>query len=325
MCVPPAPTNRADTHITTEFVHPFRPMDRDPASLTAELPSLYRPALQELEVRVAETRRRKKIDGLLWRGRSGMVFSPEGLDGYVAKRLTPFTTDERRELYARSVDAYARLLRDPIGLSVEPHQCEPIDGKDGPVLYILQRRLPEATIGTHRIAAGDADEVQRTLNLVLRNALRVWHRNEVEREIHTYDSQIGLDLRLSNWSIIESAEGFEAVYFDTGTPFIRRLGRDRVDPEMFPQQIPSAPGSFWSRRRPEEELNRFYDFGLALTDLLAELAVVAPDHFDAAVDRTNEFLAGEAADLGESAIDKADVRKAMKLEKKRREAALPKP
>ncbi len=298
-------------------------MDRDPASLR-DLPSLYLPALQELEARVAEAGRRKKIDRLLWRGRSGMVFLPEGLDGFVAKRLTPFSNDERRDLYARSVDAYARLLQDPVGLNVEPHHCVPVDGKEGPVLYILQRRLPGDSIGTRRVAEGDEGEVLETLDLVLRNALRVWHRNEVEREIHTYDSQIGLDLRLSNWSIAADTGDAGAIYFDTGTPFIRRLGRDRVDPEMFPQQIPSAPSSFWSRRRPEEELNRFYDFGLALTDMLAEMSVVAPDHFDAVVDRTNDFLASDAADLGESPIDKADVRKAMKLEKKRREAALPK-
>src|SRR5690625_7155454 len=112
-------------------------MDRDPASLR-DLPSLYLPALQELEARVAEAGRRKKIDRLLWRGRSGMVFLPEGLDGFVAKRLTPFSNDERRDLHARGVDEYAPSLQPPVGLSLAPHQRVPVAGNGGPAVYISQ-------------------------------------------------------------------------------------------------------------------------------------------------------------------------------------------
>lgn len=297
-------------------------METDPALLLQDLPHDSRSVLEELEARVRASGKRKPLTELVWQGRSGIVLRTPELPDFVIKRLPPFSASDRRALYARSIDAYARLLHAPIGLDVLPHACVEIDSDDEPVLYVIQPACEADSIGDRLIQ--DADDVSFTwaLQTVLRASLRVWHRNAIEREIQGHDSQIGLDARLSNWSIDLSGEHPRAIYFDTGTPFIRRLGRDRVDPEIFPDHIPSARSSFWSRRKPEEELSRYYDLRTVIIDLLAELGAVAPARLDSALRQANAFLTGEAEDLGESPIEADELKKVVKIEKKRREEAV---
>lgn len=293
-------------------------MEHDPVGLSEDLPSAFQPVLHELEGRVASAGKRDVLPELIWRGRATLIFRPPTLGGFVAKRLPPFSSEERRGLYMRSVDAYARLLHSPVGLDVVPHHCAAVRGDGKAMLYILQPECPAESIGDRLIQDLSVEAIPPVLATVLREALRVWHRNEIERELHAFDSQIGLDLRLSNWSITSDDRGVSAAFFDTGTPFIRRLGRDRVDPEIFPNHIPAPPSSFWSRRNPAEELDRYYDFRLALIDLLGEIEAAAPQHSDAALAQVNAFLNDEAEDLGESSIDSEEVKKAAKIEKKRR-------
>ena len=252
-----------------------------------------------------------------------MVLRSPRLPGIVLKRLPAFASDERRALYARSIDAYAQLLQSPIGLRVLPHQTVDVDSNNELVLYILQPECDPTTIGDNLLA--EADEVTATwvLQAVLRETLRVWHRNAIEREIQGHDSQIGLDARLSNWSIDLNGAQPIATYFDTGTPFIRRLGKDRVDPEVFPEHIPSVRSSFWSRRKPDEELNRYYELRTVCIDLLGEIGAVAPTRLDSALRQVNAFVQGDAEDLGEAPVDEDELKKVVKIEKKRREEALP--
>ncbi len=292
-------------------------METDPASLAQDLPHDAERILTELEVRISASGKRKPPEEVVWHGRSGLVLRSPELPGLILKRLPPFSSDDRRALYARGVDAYAQLLQDPIGLTVLPHVCMKIDGEAGPVLFILQSEVEASSIG-HRLIH-DIDDVSFTwaLQAVLRESLRVWHRNAIEREIQGHDSQIGLDARLSNWSIELTGDQPQATYFDTGTPFIRRLGKDRVDPQIFPDHIPSAPTSFWSRRKPEEELGRYYELRTVCIDLLAEVGAVAPNRLDSALRQVNAFLEGEAEDLGEQQIDEEELKKPLKIEKKR--------
>lgn len=298
-------------------------MEFDPASLTQDLPDGTSDVLVALEARISAASKRDPLEDLVWRGRSGLVLRSPQLPGFIVKRLPPFSSADRRALLARSIDAYARLLHSPIGLDVVPHQCIEVDGRDGPVLFVLQPECDPATVGDALVQQSDDVSFTWALQTVLRETLRVWHRNAIEREIQGHDSQIGLDARLSNWSIDLDGEHPRAAYFDTGTPFIRRLGRDRVDPEIFPDHIPSARSSFWNRRKPEEELNRYYDIRLVFIDLLGELGAVAPARLASALRQVNAFLAGEAEDLGEAAIEMEELKKVVKIESKRREAASP--
>lgn len=297
-------------------------METDPASPMPDLAHEALPILGSLEARVSASGRRKPLDGLVWHGRGGIVLRSPDLPGLILKRLPPFSSKERTALYARSVDAYAQLLQTPIGLTVLPHECVEVEGEAGPVLYIVQPACDRSTIGDRMLLDADDASMTKALQTVLRESLRVWHRNAIEREIQGHDSQIGLDARLSNWSIDLAGEHPRAIYFDTGTPFIRRLGRDRVDPEIFPDHIPSARSSFWSRRKPEEELSRYYDLRTVIIDLLAELGAVAPTRLDSALRQANAFLSGEAEDLGEPPIEADQLKKVVKIEKKRREEAV---
>jgi hypothetical protein len=296
-------------------------MEPDPLLLDTLLPAGHRAHLLELENRLASRKRNKKepVAPIVATGRAAVVYQLEALDGVVVKRFPIFDSAERRDFYARSVDAYAGLLASPIGLDVLPHSCEAIDGPAGPVLYILQLAADPATIADRLITVASESLCLTILNTVLRETLRVWHRNAIEREIHTHDSQIGLDARLSNWSIHMEGDVIQASYFDTGTPFIRRLGRDRIDPHLFPNHIPVRPGTFLSRRKPEDELDRYYDFRLALTDLLAEIAAIDAARLEPALATVNKFLQTEAEDQNEAPIDVDDVKRSVKVEKKRRE------
>jgi hypothetical protein len=298
-------------------------MEPDPIALATELPPDYRSALLELELRLAERKKKRKEPSaeVAAVGRAATVYRLEALDGLLVKRFAPFESTDRRDFYARSVDAYARLLASPIGLSVAPHQCEMVDGSDGPMLYIIQPEFPHESIADRIIGEADESMVKTIVGLVLNQTLKVWHRNAIEREIHTHDSQIGLDARLSNWSIDFEGDSPTAVFFDTGTPFIRRLGKDRIDPEIFPDHIPVSPGTFLNRRKPEEELDRYYDFRLVLTDLLAEIGAIDPKQMEIARSVVNDFLASDAEDLQEDPIEADEIKKAIKTEKKRREAS----
>jgi hypothetical protein len=296
-------------------------MDSDSLVLDSVLPADYRSHLFALENRLAPRKKRTKgaAEDVIAVGRAATVYRVAELPDVVVKRLPDFEAAERRDFYARSVDAYAKLLTTPIGLDVLAHQCEAVDGPAGAVLYIVQERAEPDTIADQLFTVGNEELRSAILRTVLRDTLRVWHRNAIEREIHTHDSQIGLDARLSNWSISVEDGGVRASYFDTGTPFIRRLGRDRIDPDIFPHHIPARPGTFLSRRKPEEELDRFYDFRLALVDLLAEIGAINTAHLDPSLEIVNTFLRTDAEDQNESPITSDEVKPAIKIEKKRRE------
>jgi hypothetical protein len=82
-----------------------------------------------------------------------------------------------------------------------------------------------------------------------------------------------------------------------------------------------SPGTFLNRRKPEEELDRYYDFRLVLTDLLAEIGAIDPKQMEIARSVVNDFLASDAEDLQEDPIEADEIKKAIKTEKKRREAS----
>lgn len=296
-------------------------MESDSSVLGAVLPADYRSHLSALEDRLALRTKKKKESSadVLTVGRAATVYQVADLPGVVVKRLPSFESAERRDFYARSVDAYAKLLANPIGLDVFAHRCEAVQSPAGAVLYIMQERAEPDTVADRLFAVGDQELREAILRTVLRATLRVWHRNAIEREIHTHDSQIGLDSRLSNWSISLDDNGVRASYFDTGTPFIRRLGRDRIDPSIFPNHIPVRPGTFLSRRKPDEELDRYYDFRLALIDLLAEIGAIDNQHLDASLNLVNEFLQTHAEDQNEAPLTLDEIKPAIRIEKKRRE------
>lgn len=238
---------------------------------------------------------------VLGHGKLSTVFQADALGDVALKRLPPFPSVAARALYERALNAYHMLLRDTVGLPVVEQRCIPLTNAAGEhVLYIAQARQPSDRIG-HRVLAGCGtdDEVAALLAAVVRSTLRVWYRNEIEKELDVPGSLMGLDARLSNWAVtMDGARVVDVAYLDTGTPFFRRLDQDHLEPELFLSSVPSPLARLVRPHYVGGVLTRYYDLRLVLVDLLADLYEIdQADRLALALHVVNRILATEADDL----------------------------
>lgn len=247
---------------------------------------------------------------VLGHGKFSTVFQIDGLDDVALKRLPPFPTAAMRALYARSLNAYHMLLRDAVGLNVVDQRCIPITNAAGEhVLYIAQERLPSESIGDYVLARCSDEQAAELFSAVVRNVLRVWYRNEIEKELDMPGSLTGLDAQLSNWAVaFDEGHVADVFYLDTSTPFFRRLGKDRLEPELFLSSVPSPLAGLVRQHFIGDVLERYYDLRLVLLDFLADLYDIGEEErLPLALDLVNYFLAHEAADLYVDPIAREEV------------------
>lgn len=237
---------------------------------------------------------------VLGHGRFTTIFEIDALEGVALKRLPPFPTAADRALHERALNAYHMLLKDTVGLDVVPQRCIPVTNQAGEyVLYIAQARQPAAAIADRVLAVCDDDTAAEIFAAVLQGMLRVWYRNEIEKELDVPGSLMGLDARLSNWSVAGvGSEGAALRYLDTGTPFFRRLGKDRLEPELFLQSVPSTLSGLVRPRFVGDVLERYYDLRLVLLDFLGGLHVIGQEaRVPLALELVNHVVLNDAEDL----------------------------
>ncbi len=247
---------------------------------------------------------------VLGHGKFSTVFQIEGAEDVALKRLPPFPSTTARALYERALNAYHMLLRDTADLPVVEQQCLPVTNAAGEyVLYIAQRCQPADQIGDRLLGRCTDEEAVAVFAAVVRKTLRVWYRNEIEKELEVPGSQMGLDARLSNWSVtLEEGKVADIRYLDTGTPFFRRLDRDHLDPELFLSSVPAALARFVRQHYVGDVLTRYYDLRLVLMDLLADLyALDQSARVSQALHVINHVLTVEAPDLGVEPIRVEEV------------------
>jgi len=169
---------------------------------------------------------------------------------------------------------YVETLQDRVGLRVVPGEIHRLvdEPRNRIVICIVQRKLPPDAIGhkaIHRIPPGD---VVRLVRAVLSETAKVFAFNRQ----HRGELEVGFDAQISNWAIL----GFDPAspaypreshlaYLDTSTPFLRRDGKERLDPELFLRSAPSF--LVWILRLLflQDVMTRYYDFRKVALDIAA--------------------------------------------------------
>ena len=225
----------------------------------------------------------------------------ECLEGLAFKRMPLFDDENEIRAYQRAYEEYCRLLQQQAGLSLPKHSFASLTSRAGrPVLYIVQRRLPAASVGNQALHLLPDEMVLHLVRRVLREMLPVWEYNRQQDSV-----QLSLDGQISNWSI----DGFDPIrpfvdnatpllYLDTSTPLFRVDGQDQLDAEIFLRSAPSFLAWILRLLFLEDVVDRYYDFRRVAIDLVANLQKEQRgDLIPAVLEVVNGFFENEAADL----------------------------
>jgi len=230
------------------------------------------------------------------------------------KRLPMFRTEAEANNYQALYGVYVVALRDRMGLRVVPTDTvrlpRRVRGRE--VVYIVQERLPQETIGHQAIHRLSPEEVVRLVRAVLREMDKVFAFNQE----HQGELEAGLDGQISNWAIAGQGrdepalgEEIELVYFDTSSPLLRVNGQEQLDPELFLRSAPSF--LVWLLRLLflKDVMTRYYDFRQVAVDLVANFyKEQRPELIPGLVDTVNRFFAGNARLSGLKPLTEAEVR-----------------
>jgi hypothetical protein len=235
----------------------------------------------------------------------------EELRGLAFKRLSIFETLEEVEKYLAAYKEYSRLLEEEIGIRPPANGYVAFVGDTGrPILYIVQKMLPSPWLAHKALHALPVEQSLLLVKRILRELRKVWDFNRRQSRL-----QVALDGQLSNWAIenfdpaqLTLDEQAPLLYLDTSTPLFRIQGNEQLDPELFLRNAPSFLAWLIRLLFLKDVVNRYYDFHLVAVDLLANVykeqkAELIPD----LVRVTNEFFAGEAAELGIRPVEEKEV------------------
>ena len=235
----------------------------------------------------------------------------ESLEGLAFKRMPLFRDEGEIQTYQSAYEEYCRLLQHEAGLRLPAHGFASLTSQAGrPILYIIQRRLPSATIGNQALHLLPEEMVLHLVQRVLREMLPVWEFNR--RQDHV---QISLDGQISNWSI----EGFDPdqpfidsttplLYLDTSTPLFRVDGADQLDAEIFLRSAPSFLAWILRLLFLEDVVNRYYDLRRVVIDLVANFEKEQRgDLIPRVLELVNDLFENEAAGLEVEPIAQKEI------------------
>ncbi|RMD97758.1 MAG: hypothetical protein D6814_08875 [Calditrichaeota bacterium] len=246
---------------------------------------------------------------ILGYGEISAVLQIPGMDHLAFKRLPPFESPAQRQAYRAAVEAYCDLLQNKHHVEVVDYRCVELDNRAGePILYIAQPLLPAQAIGNQFLRSCSDQQFNELLTEILQRLLRIWQANERNGPAEL----VGLDAQVSNWAYWPASEkhATRLQYFDISTPFIRRHGRETLQPEIFLKSVPSF--LVWLVRWAflQQVLDRYYDLRLVLIDFVANFHKEKLQHrIDAAVAGINAFLQGPAAALKIAPLQRKEIDK----------------
>ena len=233
---------------------------------------------------------------ILGYGEISAIFLLEAMPDTALKRMPPFSNSAQLERFINHIQTYCDLLHEQLGVKVIKNKYINIENRHQEhILYIAQPRLSAECIGNNLIGKCDLQELESILRVVVDKLFNIWRWNKN----HAPDQLIGLDGQISNWCFESIAEGvYEPTYFDISTPFIRNLGKELLDPEMFLKSRPSFLVWLVRWQFLQEVLDRYYDLHLVLTDLVANFHKEGKaDLIPSAIAIINNQLETQAADL----------------------------
>lgn len=193
-------------------------------------------------------------------------FDEAGHDHLVFKRMALFSTDDEVDEYENIYQLYNETLLD-IGLRIPDWGMLKVATEWGPVLYLLQAKLPPESVGHKLIHTASADKSLDLVVGILGELQRVFAQNGSISSAKGVE--IGFDAQISNWAVAE--DGGAPWYFDTSTPLLRIDGDEQLDPELFLRICPQSMQWVIRRFLLQGVLDRYYVLRLVLTDLVANL------------------------------------------------------
>jgi hypothetical protein len=232
----------------------------------------------------------------------------EGLQGLAFKRLPLFCDEAEVDAYRAAYEEYNRLLVAEIGLRLPGYSYAWFTNQAGrPIFYIIQRRLPSASIGHQALHLLSPEMVQILVRRVLQELRRVWEFNRQQKRW-----QMGIDGQISNWSIDDFDvqhpvvdETTTLTYLDTSTPLFRVAGVEQLDVELFLRSAPSFLAWILRLLFLEDVVDRYYDLRRVVIDLVANFY---KEQRAELIPETLEVVNGFLADLGLQTIEEKEVR-----------------
>jgi hypothetical protein len=229
--------------------------------------------------------------------------------GLAFKRLPLFRAAGEVERYRAVFLEYQRLLEQrAIRLPAQAYAVAQ-DRRRVPVFYIVQQKLPTASIGSRAIHALEQEDVLHLVRRILRELDKVYAFNLEQKKF-----QIALDGQISNWAI-ESFDGARLpqecslMYVDTSTPLFRVNGVEQLDAELFLRSAPPFLAWVLKKLYLADVVNRYYDFHRVAVDLAANFykeqrAELVP----AVIQTVNTFFADDARALRVAPLTEQEVR-----------------
>ncbi|MBM4446451.1 MAG: hypothetical protein FJ023_03750 [Chloroflexi bacterium] len=245
-------------------------------------------------------------------GEISTVFAIEGEPKLACKRMPIFRHQEELDQYKTIYDEYNRILNDQVGINVPPFGFVSFACDAGYIVcFDVQEKLPSESFGDKLIHILKDDDLITFFRLVLKQLKKVWDFNEKGTGI-----QIGIDGQISNWAIrglnpnsphIDSKT--QLYYIDTSTPFIRKNGKEQLDPELFLRSAPSFLHWLIRWLFLKDVMTRYYNFHLVVVDLIANFyKEQRPELIPKLVQVANDFFAKEAKGLEIKPITAEEVR-----------------
>jgi hypothetical protein len=244
-------------------------------------------------------------------GEISTVFEIEGEPNLACKRMPLFRDQKELDQYATIYNEYNRILKDKVGINVPPYGFASFACEGYIVCFDVQEKLPPQSFGDKLIHTLKDDDVIAFFSLVLKQLTKVWDFNKKNTGL-----EIGIDGQISNWAIMDFDPNSPHVdskaplyYIDTSTPFIRKNGKEQLDPELFLRSAPSF--LLWLIRWLflKDVMTRYYDFRLVAIDIIANFyKEQRPELIPRLVQVANDFFAKEAKDLGMKPISAEEVR-----------------
>lgn len=196
--------------------------------------------------------------------------------GLVFKRLALFRTEEEAERYEATLRRYVRSLGERAGLRLAPSTTARIGSLAHRhwTVYIIQERMPDASLGHHAINDLPPDEMNRLAIASLTESAKVFDFNQT----HVGELELGIDGRISNWAVVgldtsrtTLPDRPKLYYLDIGTPLMRRRGVEQFDPGPLLRSFPAITRPIVSRALLPDMMTRYYDFRRVSLDLLSSI------------------------------------------------------
>lgn len=216
------------------------------------------------------------------------------------KRMPMFKTEDEARDYQDLYREYVGVLQARIGLQLPPSEtvCIVNERTGRVVIYIVQAKLAAESIGHRVIHQVSEVDARRLVLAVLTESAKVFDFNQQNRG----EIEVGCDAQISNWALKDPnqaeqglADPIQLVYLDTSTPFLRRKGVERLDPELFLRSAPSF--MVWILRLLflEDVMTRYYDFRQVTVDLIANFyKEQRPDLVPDLVRAVGTFFSGQS-------------------------------